>query len=522
MPFERASGILLHPTSLPSAGGIGDLGPAAYGFVDFLAKAKQGLWQVLPLSPTGYGNSPYSSTSAFAGNPLLISLERLAERGWIEAQRLSALDERQPRAAVPHKPVEYERVRAAKMPLLREAARNFLRQGRDADRQRFERWHQENIWWLDDYVFFEALRERYQNASWNTWPRELAQRDPAALDRTGRELAEELAMRRVIQFAFYEQWRALHHYCREKGIKIIGDVAIFVSYDSADVWTHPELFQLDEERNPYVVAGVPPDAFSTTGQRWGNPLYRWDVLRQRGYEWWIQRMRWATRTCDIVRLDHFRGFEAYWEIPASEPTAVHGRWVKGPNDDLFTALRNALGDLPFIAEDLGFITPEVHALRERLRIPGMRVMQFAFGNKGAHIYLPQNFVPNCVVYTGTHDNDTTAGWWASSATEHEKHDVRAYLGESSDGVHWDFIRAAIGSVADLCVIPLQDVLGLGSEARMNVPSKPDGNWSWRYKPGALTPALAERLATLVEVSDRDRGLAARQQRSGEAGEEFVA
>ena len=504
----------MHPTSLPSAGGIGDFGPAAYAFVDFLAQAKQGLWQVLPLSPTGYGNSPYSSTSAFAGNPLLISLERLAERGWIERERVAALPDGV-------SAVDFARVRATKLPLLREAARNFLRQGRDSDRQRFERWHQENIWWLDDYVFFAALRERYKGASWNTWPRELARREPAALDRTGRELAEELALRRVLQFAFYEQWRALHLYCRERGIKIIGDVAIFVSYDSADVWTHPELFQLDENRNPCVVAGVPPDAFSVTGQRWGNPLYRWDVLRERGYEWWIQRMRWANAACDILRLDHFRGFEAYWEIPASEPTAVHGRWVKGPNDELFHALRNALGDLPFIAEDLGFITPEVHALRERLRIPGMRVMQFAFGNKGAHIYLPQNFVTNCIVYTGTHDNDTTAGWWASCATEQEKRDVRAYLGESKEGVHWDFIRAAIGSVADLCVIPLQDVLGLGSEARMNVPSKPDGNWSWRYQPGALTQALAERLATLVEVSDRDRGLA-RAPGPGKTDEEFAA
>ena len=515
MPFERASGILLHPTSLPSRGGIGDLGAAAYAFVDFLAAARQGLWQVLPLAPPGIGNSPYSATSAFAGNPLLISLERLAEHGWLDRATLSGLPEADG-------PVDFERVRATKMPLLRQAAKNFLRAGAARHLQQFDRWHQENIWWLDDYVFFEVLRERYGEASWNTWPRELAHRDPAALDRTGRELAEELALRRAIQFAFYQQWHALHAYCRSKGIKVIGDVAIFVSYDSADVWTHPEVFSLDESRAPNVVAGVPPDAFSVTGQRWGNPLYRWDALRQRGYDWWIQRMRWATQTCDIVRLDHFRGFEAYWEIPASEPTAVHGRWVKGPNDDLFNALRGALGDLPFIAEDLGFITPEVHALRERLRIPGMRVMQFAFGNKGAHVYLPHNFTTNCVVYTGTHDNDTTSGWWKSSATEEERRAVRAYLGESKDGIQWDFIRSAMGSVADLCVIPLQDVLGLGSEARMNVPSKAGGNWSWRYPSGALTAELAQRLAALVEVTDRDRALAAHQQGGGEAGEESLA
>ena len=427
MSFERASGILLHPTSLPSSGGIGDLGAEAHAFVDFLAAARQGLWQVLPLAPPGIGNSPYSATSAFAGNPLLISLERLAEHGWIDRGSISGL----PRA---QGAVDFQRVRAAKMPLLREAARNFLRAGKAEHRHVFARWRQANIWWLDDYVFFEALRERYGEASWNTWPRELALRDPAGLDRTGRELAEELELRRAIQFAFYQQWHALHAYCRSRGIKVIGDVAIFVSADSADVWTHPEVFHLDENRNPYVVAGVPPDAFSVTGQRWGNPLYRWEALRQRGYDWWVQRMRLATQTCDIVRLDHFRGFEAYWEIPASEPTAVHGRWVKGPNDDLFQALRNVLGDLPLIAEDLGFITPEVHALRERLKIPGMRVMQFAFGNKGAHIYLPHNFTTNCVVYTGTHDNDTTAGWWKTSATDEERRAVRAYLGESKDGI----------------------------------------------------------------------------------------
>ncbi len=515
MPFERASGILLHPTSLPSSGGIGDLGPAAYAFVDFLAAARQGLWQVLPLAPPGIGSSPYSATSAFAGNPLLISLERLAEHGWIDRESVSGLPQTQG-------PVDFARVRTSKMPLLRQAATNFLRAGSAQHLQRFDRWRRENIWWLDDYVFFEALRERYGEASWNTWPHELALRDPAALDRTGRELAEELQLRRAIQFAFYQQWHALHAYCRGKGIKVIGDVAIFVSYDSADVWTHPDVFYLDESGTPQVVAGVPPDAFSVTGQRWGNPLYRWDTLRQRGYDWWIQRMRWVTQTCDIVRLDHFRGFEAYWEIPASEPTAVRGRWVKGPNDDLFHALRDALGDLPFIAEDLGYITPEVHALRERLDIPGMRVMQFAFGNKGAHIYLPHNFITNCVVYTGTHDNDTTTGWWKACATEEERRAVRAYLGESKDGIQWDFIRSAMGSVADLCVIPLQDVLGLGSEGRMNVPSKADGNWTWRYAEGALTAALAERLAALVEVTDRDRFLAAHQQGRGEAGEEFSA
>ena len=516
MSFVRASGVLLHPTSLPSRGGIGDLGPAAYEFVEFLAAARQGVWQVLPLAPSGIGNSPYSSTSAFAGNPLLISLERLADRGWIGRERLSGLPDSVSQ-------VDYEEVRARKLPLLREAARNFLSGKGDGGRERLGRFHLENGWWLDDFVLFDALRERYQGRSWNQWPREPAMRDPAALERARAELALELDVGRVLQFAFYEQWRALHRHCASRGIKIIGDVAIFVSFDSADVWCNPDIFHLDSERNPYVVAGVPPDAFSKTGQRWGNPLYRWDVLKQQGYQWWIARMRWATQTCDIVRLDHFRGFEGYWEIPAGEATAVRGRWVPGPKDDLFQALRDALGQLPFIAEDLGLITPGVHALRERLNIPGMRVMQFGFGDRGAHMYLPHGFERNTVVYTGTHDNDTTRGWWETSASDDERRHAAGYLGHPEDGMHWAFIRAAEASIADLCIVPLQDILGLGSEARMNVPSKPGGNWTWRYQRGALTPELAAKLAHLAETTDRDLAvLAAQKQGHGEAGEEFAA
>lgn len=516
MAFDRAAGILLHPTSLPSRGGIGDLGSAAYQFVDFLAAGLQGLWQVLPLGPVGFGESPYSATSAFAANPLLVSLERLAERGWIEPRLLSAL----PDSVAP---VDYDRVRAAKLPLLRQAAANFLRSPSAGPRARFERFRHDNAWWLEDFVLFDALRRRYGLQPWNQWPRPLALREPAALEQARRELAAELDAGRVIQFAFFEQWAALRRHCRRQGVKIIGDVAIFVSFDSADVWCNPDLFHLDADRNPYVVAGVPPDAFSRTGQRWGNPLYRWDVLKSGGYGWWVERLRWTLQCCDIVRLDHFRGFEKYWEIPAAEETAVRGRWVEGPGDDLFHALRHALGDLPFIAEDLGFITPEVHALRERLRIPGMRVMQFGFGDRGAHMYLPHYFPPNTVVYTGTHDNDTTAGWWRSSATPEERRLVTALLGEPGDGVHWAFIRAAQGSVAELAIVPLQDVLGSGSEARMNVPSRLGGNWSWRFAPGALTPALAQKLAALAEACDRDLSvLAARQQGHGEVGEDFAA
>ena len=494
MLSERSSGILLHPTSLPSRGGIGDLGPKAYAFVDFLAAARQGLWQVLPLSPPGLGNSPYSAISAFAGNPLLISLERLAERGWVSATQLRKLP-------ASHGRVHFEEVKAAKLPLLRRAADRFLRRS-GGERDSFESFKQRNVMWLEDFALFNVMRNVHHGALWTSWPRELARREQQGLHHFGLEYRHELEIERVIQFAFWEQWRALRQYGLRRGIRMIGDVAIFVNFDSADVWRSPELFYLDENLQPTVVAGVPPDAFSGTGQRWGNPLYRWDVCRDRGYDWWVRRMSWALEHCDVVRLDHFRGFESYWEIAASEPTAVHGRWVAGPRDDLFHALRAALGDLPIIAEDLGLITPEVHALRERLGLPGMRVLQFGFSGSGAHDYLPHNYPPNCVVYTGTHDNDTTRGWWESLATPEERRNVSAYVGEPQDGIHWAFIRAACGSVARMAIYPLQDVLGAGSEGRMNVPSRHEDNWGWRFQPGALTAELAGKLAATAAVSDR--------------------
>jgi 4-alpha-glucanotransferase len=491
---ERRSGILLHPSSLPSHGGIGDFGPAAYEFADWLEHAQQGLWQVLPLGPLGLGNSPYSSISAFAGNPLLISLERLAERGWIERSRLEELH-------APSGAVDYDLVYRSKLPLVREAAQNFLAAASGRERAAFEAFRQRQCWWLDDFVLFLAIRRRYPDSAWNGWPAELARRDAEALARFLEEHARDLEVSRVVQWAFWEQWRALHHACRRRGIRILGDVAIFISYDSADVWTNPQLFYLDDKLEPVAVAGVPPDAFSATGQRWGNPVYRWEVLRERGYDWWIQRMSWALESCDLVRLDHFRGFQQYWEIPASEETAVHGRWVDGPKEELFLAMRGALGSLPLVAEDLGYITPDVHALRERLGIPGMRVMQFGFG-RHAHHYLPHHFDDNTVAYTGTHDNDTTVGWWHHHATEQEREDAQAYLGGDPEGIHWAFLRALITSPARYVIAPLQDVLGLGSEARMNVPSQSDGNWTWRYEPGSLSTALGDRLAKLCEVSDR--------------------
>jgi 4-alpha-glucanotransferase len=498
MLADRLSGILLHPTSLPSSGGIGDLGDDAYRFVDFLHEARQGLWQVLPLSPVGMGYSPYSATSAFAGNPLLISLDRLAEHSWIDPAELKGA----PRGSGDR--IDFDAVTRWKVPLLRKAANNFLSRPADAlgEHARFNKFVQANAWWLEDFVLFNCLRERFNSESWNRWPRPLAQREPSALGKAREELKAELQVERAIQFAFYEQWKALHDYCRERAIKIVGDVAIFVNFDSADVWSQPHLFYLNEQLEPTVVSGVPPDAFSETGQRWGNPLYDWGTNKQEGYQWWIRRMGWATTICDIVRIDHFRGFAQYWEIPASEETAINGKWVDGPMDDLFHALRNALGDLPFIAEDLGLITPDVVALRERLEIPGMKVLQFGFGDKGAHIYLPHRYERNCVAYTGTHDNDTTASWWETLDEDKKKY-AEAYLGSQNGDVHWVLIRACLASPAQYAIVPLQDVLGLGAEARMNTPSRPEGNWGWRYTAGMLTKDCAEKLATLVDVTDRE-------------------
>jgi 4-alpha-glucanotransferase len=495
MSFPRASGILLHPSSLPSRGGIGDFGPAAYEFADFLASAHQGLWQVLPLGPLGYGNSPYSSTSAFAGNPLLISLERLADRGWIDRSQVDA-------GVRKVEAVDYPAVFHKKLPLLFTAARNFVRSSAGDARSRYESFCGQNRWWLDDFVLFDALRARFKLESWNRWPRDFARRDASAIENANAEMLEDLDVRRAVQFFFFEQWKALRAYSARQCVRVVGDIAIFVNFDSADVWTHPELFHLNSDLDPEVVAGVPPDFFSKDGQRWGNPLYRWNVMKEEGYAWWIDRLRWATQNFDYIRLDHFRGFSQFWEIPAAEPTAIHGRWVDGPRDDLFLKLREALGGLPFFAEDLGYITADVHALRDRLKIPGMAVLQFGFGDVGAHTHLPHMFTSDKVVYTGTHDNDTLLGWWESGATEYERQQVEAYMGAAEDGVNWAMIRTASGSVASLCVIPIQDVLGLGSEARMNVPSQGEGNWRWRFGGESLRPELAKKLATLAEVCDR--------------------
>jgi 4-alpha-glucanotransferase len=495
MTFPRLTGILLHPTSLPSRGGIGDFGPAAYEFLDFLSSARQGLWQVLPLGPPANGDSPYSSTSGFAGNPLLISLERLAERGWLESAVLSELSDSTTS-------VDYEKVREYKLPLLVKAARRFLDSASPAALARFKQFCTENEWWLEDFVLYDALRERYAMLCWKQWPMELARREAAALETARTECSNEIAVRRVIQFFFHEQWRSLRHYCAQRSIRIVGDIAIFVDYDSADVWANQELFRLKDDLEPEAVSGVPPDAFSAQGQRWGNPLYNWDAMRLRGYQWWVRRLRWATQNCDFIRLDHFRGFSQFWEIPANEPTAINGRWVDGPKDELFNKLHEEFGELPFFAEDLGYITPDVNELRQRHQIPGMAVLQFGFGDMGARMYLPHRLSADRVIYTGTHDNDTTVGWWKSGASDHERRAAECYLGDSQDGINWALIRAAQVSVASFSIIPLQDVLGLGSEARFNTPSVKSGNFRWCYRQGCLTRDLAEKLARLVEVTDR--------------------
>jgi len=498
---ERGAGVLLHPTSLPGPHGSGDLGAVAYRFVDWLARARQGFWQILPLGPTGFGNSPYATRSAFAGNPLLISLDRLHERGLLDAGDLEGAP-----AGSPDR-VDFDRVLTWKQDRLHHAFARFERAADFDQRGRLREFVAAEAHWLDDFAAFMALRAANHDRPWSDWPAALKLRAADALHGAMQTLASELAYQRFVQWLFAEQWTALKRYANQRGIRIFGDIPIFVALDSADVWAHPELFQLDADGQPTVVAGVPPDYFSATGQRWGNPLYRWDVLARRGYAWWIQRFRHALQQADLVRVDHFRGFEAYWEIPASEPTAVNGRWQPGPGLALFDAVRGALGQLRLVAEDLGVITPEVEALRRAVGSPGMRVLQFAFGGDATNPYLPHNCTRDAIVYTGTHDNDTTAGWWAA-AGEQERDRVRRYLARDGSDLAHDLIRLAYGSVADTAIVPVQDVLGLGSEARMNLPGRPEGNWNWRLRPDALRDEHADWLADLVETYGRAPALQA--------------
>jgi len=488
----RSAGILLHPTSLPGPHGIGELGSEALRFVQFLEEAGQQLWQTLPLGPTGDSGSPYSAYSAFAGNPLLVSTENLVRDNLIEHGPLEKKDG----------PVNYPEVTRSKTVTLREAfvpaSRRMAGKVSDPDLEEFREEHRS---WLEDYALYAALKEKFREAPWTAWDGDLAHREPKALARARRELVEEVRFHEWVQHRFFQDWGEVKEAANRSGIEVIGDLPIFVAHDSADVWANQDLFSLDRSGEPSVVAGVPPDYFSETGQLWGNPLYRWDRMADDGYAWWVERMRMSLTLFDAVRLDHFRGFEAYWEIPAGEETAANGRWVGGPKDALFSALRKSLGDLPVIAEDLGDITPEVEALRDRLALPGMKILQFAWGSGPDNPYLPHNYGhDNWVVYTGTHDNDTTAGWLSSASAE-EMASLRRYTGREYVSVR-DLICLAYSSVAARAVVPMQDVLGLGSGARTNTPGTTEGNWAWRVDGAALTPELATRLRNLTETYGR--------------------
>jgi 4-alpha-glucanotransferase len=498
---------LLHPTSLPGPDGIGTLDSHYLEqWLDFLVAAGQTYWQVLPLVPTGYGDSPYAGLSAFAGNPLLIPSEMLVELGLVGRHRL------RDRPDGPQQRVDYGTVITWKQALLTEAGERFAASAPEAWRADFEAFCAAEASWLDDYALFRALKDAHGGRSWDTWPPALRDREPAALEAARRELRAAVTLHQFQQWLFFRCWQRTRQACRRRRLRIIGDVPIFVAYDSADVWANRELFKLNAQGRPTHVAGVPPDYFSATGQLWGNPLYRWQRMAADGFRWWLDRMRHMLRLVDVVRLDHFRGFAACWTIPATAPTAATGRWVKTPGRKLFTVMKRAFGVLPIIAEDLGVITPDVVALRDAFGFPGMRVLQFAFSGDPNNHDLPHNHVPNAVVYTGTHDNDTTVGWYASrpgvgstrdaERIEHERAFCRAYLNTTGVEIHWDFIRAAYASVAHTAIVPMQDVLGLGSEARMNLPASEHGNWSWRCRPDDFAASIAKRLRELAYMYGR--------------------
>ena len=507
MSNSRVSGILLHPTSLPSRYGIGDLGTEAYRFVDFLAKTGQSLWQMLPLGPTGYSNSPYMCFSAFAGNPLLISLEELVKKRLLDANDIDSpplfSDAR----------VDYMRVSRYKTPLLRKSFLKFKNKHSVVFYDDYQIFLRQNASWLDNHALFMSLKKVNNNLPWTEWDESIAYREPISVAEWKNRLDEEIQFHKYLQYIFFAQWKSLKRYCCSKGIKIIGDMPIYVAQDSSDVWVNHDLFCLNEHGYPTFIAGVPPDYFSATGQRWGNPLYRWDIMEKIGYSWWIDRFRLNFELADILRLDHFRGFEAYWEIPATEPTAMVGRWVKGPGAQLFEAVQASLGKIPVIAEDLGVITPEVDALRERFNFPGMAVLQMAFGNDPrAMQYRPHNHVRHSVVYTATHDHNTTIGWFSaqpgtqSTQSKEEimkerKYALR-YTGSNGKEMNWDFIRLVLGSVANTVIFPLQDVFGLGTEARMNLPGTSKGNWEWRFTGNQLTKDLVKQLSELTKTFER--------------------
>lgn len=495
--FERSSGILFHPTSLPGKYGIGTLGKEAYAFIDFLKKSRQKLWQIFPLGPTGYGDSPYQSFSSFAGNPYLIDFDLL-----IEAHLLSEEDLRDVFFGDNEEYIDYGAVYNQKYPLLRKAYENFKSSDNHEMRENLEHFKRENASWLNDYSLYISLKNHFNGLPWNEWAHDIKNREHGAMEHYRNELADDVEYHNFIQFLFFKQWGDVKRYANENGIKIIGDIPIFVAADSSDAWANPEIFLFDEERKPVKVAGVPPDYFSATGQLWGNPLYNWQKLKETNYSWWVERVRANLSTCDIIRIDHFRGFEAYWAVPYGDDTAINGQWEPGPGIDLFNAIKSQLGELPIIAEDLGLMTQGVIDLREATGFPGMKILGFAFDSGEENDYLPHTYTKNCVVYTGTHDNDTLIGWF-QKAKEEDRQFARDYLNSRSDDeIHWDAIRGAWSSVASMAISPVQDFLGLGSEARINTPGVAAGNWQWRLKYGVLTDELAERIAKLTKVYSR--------------------
>jgi len=499
MQFERSAGILLHPTSLPGKFGIGDLGTEAYKFVDFLKEAGQTLWQVFPLGPTGYGDSPYQCFSAFAGNPLLVSPEKLKEEGFLSEDDLN-----DPSQSNPIK-IDYGQAIDYKKYILKRAFNNFKSNSNGQEKD-FEMFCEDHKEWLDDFTLFMACKEHNGGAVWSSWEKGLVQRDKKVLDEWTEKLSDEIQFHKFVQFNFFKQWKSIRDYANEKGIKIIGDMPIFIAYDSSDLWANKESFTVDEEGNLTFVAGVPPDYFSATGQLWGNPLYKWDEMEKDDFQWWRKRFSSLFELVDIVRIDHFRGFEAYWKILGGEETAQNGKWIKAPGEKLFNSLKKHLGELPILAEDLGVITPPVEALRDQFDFPGMKVLQFAFGTDMERKFLPHNFVQNCVVYTGTHDNDTTKAYFEKEKSNKEINDIyehaQTYLNYFGDDILNELIRVAYASVANIVIIPMQDILKLGSDARMNFPSTTGGNWAWRFTWDQIDENLSKHYSGLTQLYER--------------------
>lgn len=495
MPFPRESGILLHPTSLPGPHGTGDFGPAAFRFIDWLADAGQRLWQVMPLGPTGFGDSPYASPSAFAGNPLMISLP------WLEGDGLLDAADFRDAPSFDDRAVDFERAGPFKDRLLRNAFERFKGPAGERFRLAFELFRTAEAWWLDDYALFMAVKRAHQLRGWQDWNRDIRLREDHAVRDAEATLEDEIEFNRFVQFQFQRQWLELRRYANERSIRIVGDIPIFVAEDSADVWGNREQFRLDGDGRAQFVAGVPPDPFSATGQIWGNPLYDWRRMRDEGFQWWKQRVRRTLQMVDVIRIDHFRGFAATWSVPAGAETAAEGHWERVPGGEVFSAIRGELGDVPVIIEDLGVITPDVVSLREILGFPGMNVLQFAFESGPSNVYLPHNHQTNSVVYTATHDNQTTVGWF-ESRPDGERQAIQRYLGRDGSDIAWDLIRLALASIANTSIVPLQDVLRLGDEARMNVPGKPFGNWAWRYRAEELSHGLAMGMQELTVAYGR--------------------